>query len=131
MRRVFIAMSIMFALSWPLNASGDRRFDTIGSLRSACVGFIDGTGLYLPKGICAGWIIGERELRSPACTAKRENWGGAFISMIARDMSDQSVLTLSQAFVSWANEHPHLWSEKLRALAYLDVWSEFPCDKID
>ena len=122
MSRVFITMSIIFALSWPLSASGDQRFNTIGSLRSACVGFIYGTGLYLPKGICAGWIIGERELRSPACTAKRENWGGAFISMIARDMSDQSVLTLSQTFVSWANEHPHLWSEKLRALAYLDVW---------
>ena len=73
------AMSIIFALYWPLSASGDQRFDTIGSLTSACLGFIDGTGLYLPKGICAGWIIGERELRSPACTAKRENWGGAFI----------------------------------------------------
>lgn len=128
MRRILIAMSIMFALCRPLGASSDQRFDTIGSLTSACLGFIDGTGLYLPKGICAGWIIGERELRSPACTAKRENWGGAFISMIARDMSNQSVLTLSQAFVSWANEHPHLWSKKLRALAYLDVWSEFPCD---
>ena len=131
MRRVLIAISVMFALSWPLSASGQERVDNIGSMRSACLVLLGTPGSLAESSFCAGWIMGETNWRLAACAAHLEHGPSLFTAVTARYTEGHSYKALAQAFVNRANANPQHWSDNLGSLTLYDVFSEFPCEKPD
>ena len=127
----------LFAMSLTPPAMAEAEFDTIGSMRDSCRVHILNTDEsrsgYLQMGLCFGWIIAERSNRNAACILLKDpdqrKRLGQLSKQVARDLYEHSVSALIQAFVNWADDHPHLWQEKLTFMPFQDeFWAEFPCE---
>ena len=140
MRFRIIAFTL-FALFLPPPAIADVDFQSIGGMRSLCKTFLDNVARdaasYMERGMCIGWAINERSIRTSACILLRDDTQlppqvkrpGDFAKILARNTARHFLEAQVQAFVNWADDNPQLWSSPLMLTSIdIDFWSEFPCE---